>query len=332
MALNRDRSKSRFTYQRGDDDEIRKMARDSGRKYETPFKPGFDVFVPKTGTNNIRILQGTWAGARYYAYTIHVHRYVGTTPGTFLCLQEMGKGKCPCCEAKRAALEAGDEQEARAMSPSVQVVMWIINRNAEEDPPIPMLYAISKTRDAELVELSQDPDTNKLLTIDHPDNGYDISFKRQGTGLKDTKYMATTIARRATPIHDDPEVQESILEFIHKNPIPSVLRWRDYKFIDAAISGTAVEKDPDLDEPEEDADSYNATKKDEPKARPATKARQTRDEDEDEEDEAPARTPTRTARTSVKEDEPEDEPEEEDEDLPPARKPAKPERAARRGS
>jgi len=55
MAL-REKSKSRFQYHEFDTDETRKAARESGRRYETPFKPGFDIYTPPTGHNTIRLL------------------------------------------------------------------------------------------------------------------------------------------------------------------------------------------------------------------------------------------------------------------------------------
>jgi gp32 DNA binding protein like len=324
MALNR-KTTSRFVYQERDDDEVKKISQESGRKYETPFRKEFDIFIPKPGTNNIRILPPTWPNAKYYAYFIYVHRFVGAQSSTFLCLQEMGKGKCPCCEAWKQAKEAGDEAEARAMSYSVQALYWVLNRDGDDDTP--QLYTISKVRDSEIVELSEDPQTHKLLRIDHPDEGYDISFKRTGKGKTDTKYIGTRVARSPSPIHEDENVQNEILEYITKNPLPSVLLFRDYKYVNDAISGTAEEKDVDLDAAEEGNEKdtyYDATEQDEPEddRRPAPKARRARDEDEEEEVEE--RTPPKKATRA-----PVDEPEEDDE-LPAPRKPARTERVGRR--
>jgi gp32 DNA binding protein like len=336
MALNRNKEKSRFVYQDRDDEEVRKISHESGRKYETPFKQGFDVFTPKPGTNNIRILPPTWPNAKYYAYFIYVHRFVGASSSTFLCLQEMGRGKCPCCEAWKQAKESGDEQEARAMAYSVQAVYWILNRDGDGDTP--QLYTISKVRDSEIVELSEDPQTHKLLRIDHPDEGYDISFKRTGKGKTDTKYIGTRVARSPSPIHENEDTQATILEYISKNPIPSVLLFRDYKYINDAISGTAQEKDEDLDAPEENEKNtyYDATEEDEPledRIKPAPKTRQPRDEDEkEEEDEEPEKEemPSSTRERAYRQGK-QPRPKDEDEDeLPAPRKPARTERVGRR--
>jgi hypothetical protein len=320
------KTKSRFVYQERDPDEVRKIARDSGKKYETPFKSGFDVFTPKIDTNNIRILPPTWPNAKHYGYFIYVHRFVGVGSGTFLCPQHMGRGKCPCCEAWKAAKEAGDEQEARGMVYSVQAVYWIIDRNSDSDTP--QLYAISKVRDQELIELSEDPQTRKLLRIDHPEEGYDISFRRTGKTKLDTKYIGTQIARKASLIHPDEDIQQNILDYITEHPIPSILLFRDYNYINAAISGTAEEKDEDLDTPEDKPWEEAKTAR-RLKAKPEPEDKEEEEEEKEEKEEAAPSRAFRGRRPDPEEKD-EDEDEDEEDNIPQSRKSGRVERSTRR--
>jgi hypothetical protein len=155
---------------------------------------------------------------------------------------------CPICEASKEAKDAGEADEAKALSPSERVISWVIDRDGD-DPEKPLLYDQSWTQDRDVTSLCVDERKGGTLLIDHPDNGFDVTFRRQGTGLK-TKYYGWAIAREESPIHESQRVQDEILEYITENPVPDTLNFFDYNFLKGVLSGTVEAKDDVLDQEE----------------------------------------------------------------------------------
>lgn len=242
--------KPKFVYKERSIESVKERAERQGARFDSPFKNEFDTFRARVGDNTIRILPPTWDNHDHYAYQLWVHRYIGPDNSTYLCPWKMLKKKCPVCEAEKTSRAAGELDEAKQLAPGEQFACWIINRDEDESSP-PIIYPMSWTMDRDIAALSIDKRKGKLLLIDHPHKGYDITFKRQGTGVK-TKYFGTAIDREATPISDDGDKQEEILQFIGENPIPDTLKFYPYDYLLNVISGGTEERDVELDEQEED--------------------------------------------------------------------------------
>jgi hypothetical protein len=244
------KSRSSFNYKPRNEEDVKKRSERSGGRFDSLYKGGFDVWRPKVGDNLIRILPPTWDDHEHYGYDIWVHAYVGADSSSYLCLNKMGKGHCPMCAAAKEAKDAGEEDEAKALAPKNLVVCWILDR--DEDSTTPVLYGMSWAMDRDIAALCHNKRTGKILLIDHPDDGYDITIKRQGQGLK-TKYFGMAVDRDSTPICDDTDEQEKVLELIQENPIPSILNYYDEDYLEKVLAGTASasSKDEDLDDDEE---------------------------------------------------------------------------------
>ena len=291
-----------FTYKKRSSDDVRKRAEQTGGRFDSIFKQGFDTFRPKAGDNLIRILPPTWDDQDHYGYDVWVHKFIGPDNSNYLCPRKMKGEYCPICAAAEEAKEAGEVDEAKALQPSQQVVTWVLDR---DEDPTPLLYSISWMADRDIASLCQNKRTGKVLLIDHPDEGYDVTIKRHGQGLK-TRYNYA-IDRDQTSIDDDPDVQDEILEYIQDNPIPDVLHFYDSSYLEKVLDGSSQERDPDLDEDEDEDEDE----------KPRRRRRRTKDEDEDEK---PKR---RRSRSDDDDDEPpfdSDEDEDEDEDDRPRRR------------
>jgi hypothetical protein len=301
--------KSAFQYKPRDEKAIKDRAEQKGGTYDGPFKSGFDTWRPKAGDNTIRILPPTWDDHNHYGYDVWMHRYIGANDGTYICLAKMLNKSCPICAASKEAKAAGEAEEAKDLAPAKLVVCWILDR--DEDKQTPLLYAMSWTMDRDIATRCHDKRSGKLLLIDHPTLGYDVTFRREGVGLK-TKYIGISIDRDQTKISEDSREQEQILDYILENPIPSVLQYRDADYLEAALSGTVEDKDPDLDDDKPAKRGRADEDEDEPKAK-----RRARDEDEDDE-------PVKRKRTD--DDDTDDQPrrrardEDEDDEAPPKKR------------
>src|SRR6185295_15722935 len=118
---------------------------------------------------------------------------------------------------------------------SRRVLTWIIDRNAETEGP--KLYSMPWTLDKDISILSIDKDTKGILQVDHPFEGFDIDFKKDGQGIN-TKYVGIQIARRSTPLSTNTKMVDEWITFIDENPLPSMLNFYDYDKIAKAFDGS----------------------------------------------------------------------------------------------
>ena len=244
-------ARSGFVYKPRSEEKMRERANRNASNFDSIFKSGFDVFKAKPGDICIRPLPPTWDDADHYAYEIKVHNNVGPKNQRYLCLKMLGK-KCPVCEEEALAKKAGDKEEAKELEAKTRYVSWVLDRDGD-DPQKTLLWDASWTMDRDVAAQAVHPRTGAILQVDHPNNGYDLMFKRKGTKKNDTEYYGYQFDRQDSPIHENERIQDEILDYIAANPVPDVLNFFDYNYIKDQMSGTAPEKDPEVDEvdPEE---------------------------------------------------------------------------------
>jgi hypothetical protein len=305
MLKSSSKSKVRKYVPRSEKD-VEEHANQLGGQFDSIFKQGADTWTPKQGDNTIRFLEPTWDDHRHYGYEIYVHNRVGADNSTYLCLNKMKKKPCPICEAQMEAKRAGEDDDAKALNPTKRFVCWILDRS--ERDPNPQLYSMSWTIDRDIAALCKNKRTGKILFVDHPYEGYDVSFSRKGMDIK-TKYFGFQIDHESTPLLDDDTKLEEIREFITENPVPDQLKFYSYEHLQQVVKGTTEEKDEELDENEDDekparrrSRDAEDDEEDERPSKPARSKSRSDDDDEAEEDERPKRTRSRRD----EDDEPED--------------------------
>jgi hypothetical protein len=190
-------------------------------------------------------LPPTWDDADHYGYTIFVHNGIGQDNSTYLCPRKMLGKACPTCEAAKEAKDAGEADEEKALRVQERILSYVLDREGD-DPEKPLPYSQSWTQDRDVSALCVNNRTGAILYIDNPDSGYDVSFKKIGTGLK-TKYSAWAIDRTPSPIHEDQKIQDEILAHITENPIPSILNFFDYDYLKKVLSGSVEVEDKEAD-------------------------------------------------------------------------------------
>lgn len=210
-----------------------------GSTYDSIFKEKYSVFTPKEGPNNLRILPvpSDWTGD-YYGHTLYVHYNIGPNDTAYLCAKRMNNTPCPICEAYDRAKASGDDDYARTLYPTRRVLFWIIDRNKKGDA-VPELYAMSNTMDKDIADRCIDKSTGDWLDITDPDDGYDLSFTREGTGIT-TKYLGIDVARRSSPISSDPVLYEEWLTWAYSNFLTDAVQFYPYDHIKQVFSGAAV--------------------------------------------------------------------------------------------
>ena len=300
---------SKFKYQPRSDETVRARANQTGGGFDSYLNNKANFLKVKEGENVLRIMPPTWDTkgpfGDNWAIDIWVHRDIGPDKGVYLCLDKMNKGKCPLCEA-RHDVDPDDEALLKALKPQRQLLAYVINRDAEKEGPV--VWRLGWQLEKEIQLRSQDKKTGAVLNIDDPDNGYDISFRRDGQGLK-TRYSGEEVMRDETPLHEKQSKQDAWMEFIIDNPLPSLLNFYDAEYLEAIYRGKKSAK-ADNDEEADD--------------RPTRSSRRPAKDEDEEQDERPRR------RAAKEEDEPEERPrrssrreEPEEEDERPRRRAAK---------
>lgn len=257
----------RFQYQQRDASTVKARATQRGGDFDSIFKEGIKLFKPREGKNKIRIMPPSWAGATHYGYEIFVNYGVGVDEQQYLSLSAMKNEPDPLAEARKQAEKQGNKALADSLKPTKRVLFYVIDRMAEDEGV--QLWAAPWTVDKSFASLAIDEETGAVTMVDHPDEGYDITFYKEGTGLA-TKYPAERmrIGREPCPISEDQGMSDEWLDQISSMPIPDILNFYDYEHISAAFDGQ-IRND------KTSGKGKNKPEDEEP-AKPATKPRTTR--------------------------------------------------------
>jgi hypothetical protein len=167
-----------------------------------------------------------------------VHYGIGPNNAQIACPAKNLNQKCPICAERNAngISRGGDGERKRdPLMPTRRVAVWMIDKHEEEKGP--MIWIMAQTLDRDIVKCSRDPDTGKQYCIDHPYEGYNVSFEKveKGGGPQNIEYSGIQISRKVS------SVQEEILEYVENNPLPDCFVWQDYETIVALYEGAPVE-------------------------------------------------------------------------------------------
>jgi hypothetical protein len=261
---------SGFKYRKRSAEDVKKRADQRGGNFDSPVKSGIDMWRPAAGENVIRILPATWDDYEHYGYDVYMHRFIGSDSSNYICLNKMKGKHCPACAEQKAAKDGGEDDEAKQLAYAKRCWVWIIDRNDKSETP--QVWDMSWSQDRDISGLTYFK-SGKVLLIDHPDDGYDVIVKKTGSGLK-TKY-SFNIERDSSPISDDEEKQEEILNYIQEHPIPTVLNFFSADHIAKKLEGTTEDKDDDLDDDDEEGTT---------KGRKRKAGKRSRDDDDDEDE------------------------------------------------
>jgi hypothetical protein len=236
---------SSFRYQARSDEDWERRASQQGGNFQGYVSDEFRLYTVKKGENAIRILPPTWDGAKHYGMDIYTHFSVGPDKATVLCPFKMAEQKCPVCEARALAEKRGDEEMVKDLRPSKRVLVWVIDRKDEDKGPL--VWGMPWTLDRDITKVSRDRMTGKFYFVDHPEEGFDIYFDKDGEGIG-TKYTGVVLARRATTVDED------WIKFVQNHPLPDTLLVRDYDEIkDLFDGGKAAAPEADAPRPIERA-------------------------------------------------------------------------------
>ena len=234
--------KSKFTYRAPDKTKVRSHSEGRGG-FDSFVKDEFLKYTPKEGLNKLRIFPPTWEDEQaYFGFPIALYWKIGVASGSYAA-PVFWKKPDPVAEERQRAIRQGDEKLAKELAPKSRVLYWVIDRDDEDAGP--KIFPCAVTLDRDISGLLIDPKDGEVQMIDHPNEGYDISFRKTGQGLN-TKYTAIRIDNRSSPICEDEDQQEEWIEFIMKHPLPDTVDLKSYDYLKAILDGgSPVEKNGD---------------------------------------------------------------------------------------
>src|SRR5580765_6786266 len=214
-----------FVYKGRTAESIRQREQ-SGSDYDRYTTTEYPNYRPKDGDNTIRLLPPGWMKSSklrekwgdQWGIEIWLHRNIGVDNGTYLCPNKMKGEPCPYCEARSDLLvEEGEtdkyekkdkkgnrkERPSDKLKPRLGVLCLLIDRDDEKAGP--QTWTMPKKQiEVEIQTRSRHKKTGAPILVDHPEEGFDISFKKTGSRLT-TKYIGVDVSRDATPLSDNPK-------------------------------------------------------------------------------------------------------------------------------
>lgn len=235
----------------------------------------------------------------FYGKKVFIHSNIGADNRVFLCPNKMKKKPCPICEEiARIRVKNPDDECLAVLRPRLRYLFFVVDVTSKETIKKGVMFwdAPTTVKD-EIVSLSQDRRSGKLVDVSDPDDGRDILFTKSGKGLK-TRYSAFELEERE-PIPD--EWIKQVCDF------EKILNWIDYETMSEEFL-------PQTESPEEEMEKeerFEDEDVEEEKPRRTSKRERT-DEDGEEEDNFEGR--KRNIRSRIRESNviPEDEDGEED--------------------
>lgn len=278
---------NKFQYRARTAEQMQKRASQQGGSRDPYLNTDVKFYTPG-GDNKIRILPPTWPDAEHFGYELHIHYDIGPDRSSYLCLDKMKgtAGECPICRERADAEKKGEKEYADGLKPGKRVAVFVIDRNKPKEGPL--LWSMPWTVDRDICAQAVDKDSGEVFQVDDPENGYDVLFGKEGSGTT-TKYKAIQIARRSSPLSDDPDLAEQWLKWVMEHPIPDMLKLYPPEHIEKVFSGEAPaskEADTTVEEEAPPARAARATSAAATPA-PATARRALRREPEPEPQEEP---------------------------------------------
>lgn len=243
------------------------------------------MFTPKQGASLVRILPPFFkAKKRHYGLTLMVHRNVGPRDQSYLCLRENdmypGNDKCPVCEELYRLGAHATKEDKQLLTPKPVVVYYIIDRDNEKDGV--QVWRVSPRIDGEISGQTINRRNGSYIDVVHPEDGYDLEFTRQGTGLG-TKYNGFKFMREPSSVSDSDRRFNEWMDVASERPLDQILVWYSADEIKAEMFG---------DEKQDDSKSDRLSRHrsdDDDDRRGSSRSRRQRDDDDDVEQESRSR-------------------------------------------
>lgn len=261
-------------------------------------------FSPQEGKNRINIIpyviktknhplvkKGEMeVGDEDYVMDIYVHRGVGPSEASVLCLKSTYGKPCPICEQSALLRKEGKEKEAGELKPSRRV---FYNVEDLKDPGTVKVFEASHYLfEKELIDEARDDDEGGFIDFADKEDGKEIKFRCSKVtkgSISFNEFKSFGFDDRDEALSDD--LLENVISFDEIMNIPT------YEEAEKILFGADDDDEESDDEPEEKPSKKSKhqdedEEEDEPEPPKKSKHRDD-DEDEDDEEEKPAKKPSK---------------------------------------
>lgn len=258
-----------------------------------------NFFKPAEGKNRINIIpyviksknhplvkRGEFEiGDTDYVMDCWVHRSVGLSEASVICLKETYGKPCPICEQIALLVKEGKDKEAKDLKPKRRAFYNV--QDLKEPDKLKVFEVSHNLFEKELIDEARDDEEGGFVDFADPENGKEVKFRASETSLGKIKYMefkSFGFEDRDEPIPD--ELLESAISFDEIMNVPT------YEEVEKILYGQEDEEDNDSEEDETPkksskkvADDEDDSEEDEPAS--AKKSKHREEDDDSDEDETP---------------------------------------------
>ena len=234
----------------------------------------------------------------WYKRPFRVHRNVGSSNESFVCLSSIGK-KCPICEYRAELIKKGaDKEETDALRPSLRNLYVVVPLESKKYDEVPHVWDISQFLFQNLLneELEEDPN-NEVF----PDLKEGLTLQVRFTSKTIGKSQAFAEADRIDFRERESQYDEKILEVVPS--LDGMLKILTYdelhaKFFEMEDDEDTSEETGKQEQEEDNPPEVSSYRKPKGTTTPARTSQRKSEEKEKEEPEKPP-VPTPTRRTRV---------------------------------
>lgn len=249
-------------------------------------------------------------GEQDYIMDFYVHRGVGPSEKSVLCLKNTYGKPCPICEYAASLRKKGKEEEAKALKPSRRAAYNI--EDLKEPGKIKVFETSHYLFEKELIEEARDDDEGGFIDFADPEEGMEIKFRASKTtkgNMEFTEFKSFAFEDRDEPISE--ELLDAAISFDELLTVPT------YEEVEKILYGDDEEDDSDEDEEDKKPKKFVPAKKS--KSEPEDESEdEDSDEDDKEEEKKPAKKPSKKSKSD--EDDNDEDDNDEDEPAPKSKK------------
>ena len=237
-------------------------------------------FKPVEGKNRINIIpyviktknhplvkKGEFSvGDSDYVMDFFIHKSVGPTESSVLCLKSTFGKPCPVCELQAKLRKEGKEDEAKALKPSRRVAYNI--EDTKEPGKLKVFETSHYLFEKELIDEARDDEENGFVDFADPEEGKEVKFRASKTSQGGYEFLEF----KSFGFEDrDEKISSKLLK--QAISFDEILTIPTYEEVEKILYGAEDSEDDDEDS------------EDEPKKKSSKKSsKEDSDDDEEEED------------------------------------------------
>ncbi len=213
-------------------------------------------------------------GDKDYVMDVFVHRGVGPSEASVLCLKSTYGKPCPICEQSAILRKQGKEEEAGALKASRRVFYNI--QDMKEPDKLKVFETSHYLFEKELIDEARDDEEGGFIDFADPIDGKEIKFRVsdvQKGSIKYKEFKSFSFEDRDDPISD--ELLESAISFDEIMNVPT------YEEVEKILFGQDDDEDKPAKNSSKEYDDEDDDDSDDEEESPKKPAKQT-DEDDDE--------------------------------------------------